>query len=100
MTNEQVFTFMSQLGGEVESTKLGITWGPLRLETGGGIAGHLDQWWITFPGDPSLPHYGPFKTTKQLRRWFVDTIKFAITLSEQLNSEADFERESALDEQR
>lgn len=56
------------LGNGVASGPHGITWGPLRVYCGGGIAGHSDQWWIDFPGEPSMPVLGPFRTLAQLRR--------------------------------
>ena len=70
MTRNQVRAVMESTLGKCESTPHGIAFGPIRLEPGGGIAGHGTEWWLRFPGheESSLAApTGPIRTEKQLR---------------------------------
>lgn len=57
--------------GRCTSNAAGISYGPMRLESGGGIAGHATEWWIRFPGheESSLASpVGPLRTKRALRQ--------------------------------
>src|SRR5271170_3180407 len=70
MTRDEVRTLMENCLGKCTSGPHGISYGPMRVEAGGGVAGHAQEWWIRFPGleDSSLAApVGPLRTKRELR---------------------------------
>jgi hypothetical protein len=63
--------------GRCTSGPEGISYGPMRVESGGGIAGHGHEWWIRFPGHEEsclASPVGPLRTKAQLRRALTTTL--------------------------
>jgi hypothetical protein len=63
---DEVTAIFDELGG-CEINAYGWTWGPIRIERGGGIAGHCGDYWIKFPG-AELNSIGPFRSKRHLRQ--------------------------------
>jgi hypothetical protein len=53
---------------------LGVTWGPLRVESGSGIAGQGGRWHIAFPGCPDMKAIGQVTTRAGLRKALRDVL--------------------------
>jgi len=66
MRMSDVFEVVNLLGG-AESGPYGVTWGPLRVRSGSGIAGNSQTWWIDSPGHPEFATVGPIRTRRELR---------------------------------
>lgn len=66
MTPQHVTAVMDDLGGASIDAN-GWTWGPLRVERGGGIAGHTNHFWIVFPDNSEIEPIGPLHTPAELR---------------------------------
>ena len=67
MTRAEARAVLEEAGGRVSDGPAGLEWGPLRLRSGGGIAGHLGEWWITAPGEPDFAAIGPMRRQRELR---------------------------------
>lgn len=76
MAPSDVTAIFDELGG-AKIDAYGWTYGPMRVERGGGIAGHLNEFWLRFPGTEIEP-MGPYKTKRQLRAAIRNVIIAAI----------------------
>jgi hypothetical protein len=83
MSEHWVTAVMNEFGGAEKIDAYGWAYGPLRVERGGGIAGHLEEFWITFPGS-EIEKSGPYRTRTELRTAlrdiFVGVIKLGVGL--------------------
>ncbi len=84
MKPTDVTDVMNQLGGATRDLH-GWNWGPLRIQSGGGIAGNSAQYWITCPGaHDDFPSKGPYSTKKQLRNALRELIVWALQFGDGL----------------
>lgn len=75
MTMTDVYEVVCLLGAsEAKSGPYGVSWGPLRVERGSGIAGCGDIWAITFPGTPEIEAITGLRTKAQLRKALRDHV--------------------------
>jgi hypothetical protein len=58
----------------------GWTYGPIRVERGGGIAGNLHEFWIAFPGK-DVDSLGPYKSKRELKNALREVIVAGIKAS-------------------
>lgn len=77
MTSTDVTAVLSEFGGAEKIDANGWTYGPFRIERGGGVAGHLQEYWITSPGNEEWERKGPYRSKRELR----DGLRTAIVVA-------------------
>lgn len=94
MKPTDVTDVMNQLGGSTRDL-YGWNWGPLRIQSGGGIAGNSAHYWITCPSEhDAFPAKGPYTTKKQLRDGLREIVLMALHLGEGLRSISDLQSDA------
>ncbi len=94
MKPTDVTDVMNQLGGATRDLH-GWNWGPLRIQSGGGIAGNSAQYWITCPSEHDyFPAKGPYSTKKQLRDGLRELLVWALQFGDGLLKIAEMHADS------